>query len=218
MIPYRTVVGTAAAEQVIKKSRFIGSLYPIESAEQAQEILAGIRKQYWDASHHCYAYVLGPKRDVKKFSDDGEPQGTAGMPILDVLDKKELTNEMVVVVRYFGGTLLGAGGLVRAYGGTCAETVRAADIRVMTPVNTVELLCEYGMWNRLDRALNQCNVMRENVQFGADVTCILSVKPEDTEALIDFVTDTCQGQVLASVTGEKITHWPAADETAADQI
>ena len=114
MSGYRTIARQAKVETIIKKSRFIGSAFPIRTVEEANEILATFRKQMWDANHHCYAYVLGERGEKKKFSDDGEPQGTAGMPILDVIDKKGLTYVLVVVTRYFGGVLLGAGGLVRA--------------------------------------------------------------------------------------------------------
>ena len=104
---YRTIAHESEIEIVIKKSRFIGYAFLVSSAEEANEKLAALRKRQWDASHHCSAYVLGADKQLQKYSDDGEPQGTAGMPILQVLHHKDVTNTMVVVVRYFGGVLLG---------------------------------------------------------------------------------------------------------------
>ena len=125
---YRTIAHESEIEIVIKKSRFIGYAFLVSSAEEANEKLAALRKRQWDASHHCSAYVLGADKQLQKYSDDGEPQGTAGMPILQVLHHKDVTNTMVVVVRYFGGVLLGAGGLVRAYSEAAAKALDAAGL------------------------------------------------------------------------------------------
>lgn len=112
----------------IKKSRFLTYLFPIETPEDAQEKLAQIKKEHYKASHHCSAYILKPDASIKRMSDDGEPSGTAGVPMLEVLSKQNLTNIMAVVVRYFGGTKLGAGGLVRAYSGAVSEALQHAVI------------------------------------------------------------------------------------------
>ena len=130
---YRTICQPGEVEHIIKKSRFIGAAYPVQTVEEALSLLETIRKRYWDATHNCYAYIIGENGEQKRFSDDGEPQGTAGMPMLDVLQKKDVTNLLVVVTRYFGGTLLGAGGLVRAYAGAAGAAVDAAGVTVMTP-------------------------------------------------------------------------------------
>lgn len=114
--------------QVIKNSKFIGNIYPISSVEQAQEILGILKKQYWDASHNCYAYIFGRNQEILKSSDDGEPQGTAGMPILEAIKNAGLTNVLVVVTRYFGGTLLGKSGLIRAYSSTASLAIEASQI------------------------------------------------------------------------------------------
>ena len=131
---YRTIAHESEIEIVIKKSRFIGYAFLVSSAEEANEKLAALRKRQWDASHHCSAYVLGADKQLQKYSDDGEPQGTAGMPILQVLHHKDVTNTMVVVVRYFGGVLLGAGGLVRAYSEAAAKALDAAGLCQYVPV------------------------------------------------------------------------------------
>ena len=115
MEKYQTVYQGASAEIVEKKSRFIAEVFPVSSEEEAAEILEEVKKQYWDARHHCWAYVIGDTQAAERCSDDGEPSGTAGKPILEVIRGQKLSNVLVVVTRYFGGTLLGTGGLVRAY-------------------------------------------------------------------------------------------------------
>ena len=127
---YRTVEKESNAEIVEKKSRFIAKLYPVSSEEEALEILEKVRKKYWDARHHCWAFVLGEEQPLERCSDDGEPSGTAGKPILEVLRGAQLRNVLMIVIRYFGGTLLGTGGLVRAYTASSKEAVDAADIVV----------------------------------------------------------------------------------------
>ncbi len=112
---FQTVYQGGTGEFVMKKSRFIANVYPIETEEDALAFIEGLRKKYWDASHNCYAYIVGTKNPVMRCSDDGEPSKTAGKPILDILISHELTNLVLVVTRYFGGTLLGTGGLVKAY-------------------------------------------------------------------------------------------------------
>ena len=117
----KLVMEKGIGEIIEKKSRFIAHVLNVETEEQAQDYINKLKKKYWDARHNCYAYVIGDKGEIKKFSDDGEPSGTAGKPILDLIESRELTNCLVVVTRYFGGILLGTGGLVRAYQGATIE-------------------------------------------------------------------------------------------------
>ncbi len=121
--PYVCLAQEAASELVIKKSRFLCRLIPAETEEQARQEIEKVRKEHYNARHNCFAMILGANRDFEKSSDDGEPQGTAGIPMLEVLRKSGLTNILAVVTRYFGGTLLGAGGLVRAYSGAVAQAL-----------------------------------------------------------------------------------------------
>ena len=123
---YQTVYQGGGAEVVEKKSRFIAKVFPVGTEEEAAAILEEVRKQYWDARHHCWAYSMGEGQVQERFSDDGEPSGTAGKPILEVIRGQGLHGVMVIVIRYFGGTLLGAGGLVRAYTQSVAEAVKGA--------------------------------------------------------------------------------------------
>ncbi len=112
---YKTIYENGEGEVIEKKSRFIAIAAPVQSEEEATAFVESIRKKYWDARHHCYAYILGEKKEIRRMSDDGEPTGTAGKPILDLIEGGDLTNTIIVVTRYFGGTLLGTGGLARAY-------------------------------------------------------------------------------------------------------
>ncbi len=118
---YRTVFRGGTGEIIMKKSRFIATVSPVSSEEEALEFIEGLKKKYWDASHNCYAYIIGTKNPLMRCSDDGEPSKTAGKPMLDILISHELTNLVVVVTRYFGGTLLGTGGLVKAYQSAALE-------------------------------------------------------------------------------------------------
>ena len=138
------------AESVIEKSRFIASAISVDTAEEAAEFVEAKRKKFYDATHNCYAYVVG---DKSKFGDDGEPQGTAGLPIYDCIRKSGLDHVCVVVTRYFGGVKLGAGGLVRAYGGCCAEVLRKATHIKMTDCTRAEVVTDYSLLKPLRKAL-----------------------------------------------------------------
>ncbi len=148
MIAYRTIQKAAQVEFVDRRSRFIGQIRPVTSEEEAVAFIESVRKQYWDARHHVPAFILRDG-DIRRFSDDGEPQGTAGMPTLDVLQKQNLTDCVVVITRYFGGILLGGGGLVRAYSHTAALAVEAAGITEMRPAFLQEIECSYTQYGWL---------------------------------------------------------------------
>ncbi len=148
MTPYRTILKPATAEFVDRRSRFIGQIIPASDEETAQRFIESVKKQYWDARHHVPAYIIR-NGDIHRFSDDGEPQGTAGIPVLDVLQKQNLTDCCVVVTRYFGGILLGGGGLVRAYSHTAALAVEAAGVAEMRPAFLEEIRCSYTQYGWL---------------------------------------------------------------------
>lgn len=125
---YKTVIKQGQAEIVEKKSRFIATIRPVKTEQQAREFIEEMKKKYWDATHNVFAYQIGERNEIQRFSDDGEPQGTAGMPVLDVLQREDIKNTAIVVTRYFGGILLGTGGLVRAYGKSAKEGLLSAGI------------------------------------------------------------------------------------------
>ena len=145
---YITVAGKSCEELIISRSRFIGYAAPCETEEEALSFLHGIREEHRSATHHCYAYIIGENASVMRYSDNGEPAGTAGMPIMDVMRTKDIVNCCIVVVRYFGGILLGTGGLVRAYTQSSQAAVESAGISRMEM--TSDELCElpYSVWDR----------------------------------------------------------------------
>ncbi len=150
MKPYKTLLRAASDEFVVNKSRFIGHGCPCETEEAALAFLAGIRARHKDATHNCYAYIVGANMGIMRYSDDGEPGGTAGMPIIEVMKARGVTNCAVVVTRYFGGILLGAGGLVRAYSQGAAAALNACGVGVMHPTARYLLEVPYPMLGRLE--------------------------------------------------------------------
>ncbi len=139
----------------MNRSRFLADLFPVETEQEAQERIAEVRKKYYDARHHCYAFRIGPDGRTARSSDDGEPSGTAGMPILHVLTGRDVTNVLIVVTRYFGGILLGTGGLVRAYGGAASDALDAAGTVRMEPCSCYRMELSYSAWAELERKLSR---------------------------------------------------------------
>lgn len=197
-VPYRE----AEIEYVEKKSRFIGHIYKIETAEQASEILAAVRKKYWDASHNVYAYVL--QNGVMRFSDDGEPQGTSGMPTLEVLKKEEVFDVLCVITRYFGGTLLGAGGLVRAYSHTCKLALDEAGLAMMQPFAKTELDCPYPLLEQVRRTFTQFEAEESLADFGASVRLTVFLPKERLEAFEAHLVDLTGGKLRPVLLGEEL--------------
>ncbi len=197
-VPYQE----AEIEFVEKKSRFIGHMYKVSTPEQCQEILAAVRKKYWDASHNVYAYIL--QNGVMRFSDDGEPQGTSGMPTLEVLKKEEVCDVMCVITRYFGGTLLGAGGLVRAYSHTCKLALDAAGQAVMMPYARVRLDCPYNLLEQVRRLLPGFDAEEAGADFGAAVTLTVVLPKENLAAFNAKLIDSTNGRLESVYLGEEL--------------
>ena len=171
--PYKTLRNAASDEFIIHKSRFIGYASPAQTEEEALAFLQSIRLKHKDATHNCYAYVVGRNAGVMRYSDDGEPGGTAGLPMMEVLKAQGVVNCCVVVTRYFGGVLLGAGGLVRAYTQGCAVALKAAQVVVMEPSR--RYLCEVGypLWDRVQHTLRALPVQLLGSEFTTAVTFTL---------------------------------------------
>jgi len=144
-----TILENSTAEIIVKKSRFIASLFPVETEDEANAIIESLKKKYWDANHNCYAYVIGASNPVMRFSDDGEPSRTAGKPMLDILLAHKLTNVLAVVTRYFGGTLLGTGGLVKAYQGAVLEGLKNSKIITKQLGFVTSVITDYNMVGKL---------------------------------------------------------------------
>ena len=192
----------AQVEYVEKKSRFIGHIYKIETVQQAQERLAAARKQYWDASHNVYAYIL--RDGTMRFADDGEPQGTSGMPTLDVLKKEGISDVLCVTTRYFGGTLLGAGGLVRAYSHTCKLALDAAGQAEMIPYAQVKLDCPYALLEQVRRLLPDYEAQETGADFGAEVVLTASLPKEKLEAFSQKLLDATAGRLHPEYLGKQL--------------
>lgn len=166
-----------------KKSKFLGEAIPVSSEDEIASHLNRIRKQYYDARHHCYAWILGEKRDSRKASDDGEPSGTAGLPILKVIDGAECTGILVVVTRYFGGTLLGTGGLVRAYTAAAQAALADAGPVCMEEGEILELSMEYGLLDSVTHYLRQAEIAIRDTQYTDRVVLTITVKEPEVEAV-----------------------------------
>ena len=173
---YSTIKESASAEFVEKKSRFIGYIAPVKTAEDAAAFIAEIKRKHWDATHNVSAYLL--KNGQKKYSDDGEPQGTAGMPMLDVLEKENLTDVCIVGTRYFGGILLGGGGLVRAYSHTAKIAVDAAQILNMVECKVLSVMVDYGLYNKLLYVLPEYEIKVLSSEYGAEIIIKLLINKE----------------------------------------
>lgn len=210
--PYKTVGKEAVCEIVIQKSRFIGQCFPVKSSEAAEEKLAALRKAYWDASHNCYAYAIGRKGEIARFSDDGEPGGTAGRPMMEVLKAQDLVDALVVVTRYFGGTLLGAGGLVRAYSRVTSEAIQAAGVVVMLPTDCYRLVLSYPMWSRLQQPLEKAGYRLDEVEYGENVTLRIAVKQSDATAFLQDIEQRSEGTVQPSLLETIYAQWDAGEK------
>lgn len=173
---YLTVSGDAGHEIIINKSRFIGYAAPVSSEVSAQNVIDQIKRTHADATHNCYGYIIGTDGNIKRFSDDGEPGGTAGMPIIQVIEQKNLVNTIVVVTRYFGGIKLGAGGLVRAYSKTAAETIARARIAKMEYSTSGNIIIGYNQIGMVEHYLKANGIPVKNVEYGSDVVMTVIVK------------------------------------------
>lgn len=177
---YRTVLRPAYAEFIEKHSRFIGSVSPVTSEEEAVAFISEMRSKYWDATHNVYAYCLRDGQ-IRRFSDDGEPQGTAGMPTLDVLQKEGICDVVVVITRYFGGIMLGAGGLVHAYSHSTKIALEAAGIVTMSSVIECSISCEYHQYGKIAALISSFNAIIESSVFETDVKIIASIDSNKIE-------------------------------------
>ena len=205
---YKTLMKRGCDEFIVNKSRFIGYGAPAETEEEALAFLAEIRKKHADATHNCYAYIIGRNMGVMRYSDDGEPGGTAGMPIIEVMKNRGVVNACVVVTRYFGGVLLGAGGLVRAYAQGSKAALDAAGVVVMEKSTRHLVEVDYSTWQRLEYFLRSAPVIIEHTEFGASVVCTLMVRSRDEEALLAEITRVTDARAETLPDGELYYPWP----------
>ncbi len=199
---YKVITKDGTGEIVEKKSRFIGQAIFVESPAQAEEKLTEITKKYWDARHNCYAYIIGENSELSKCSDNGEPSGTAGKPILEVIKGSGVTNVLVVVTRYFGGVLLGTGGLVRAYTQAAQAALAGAEIGEMVYAQMLTVKVGYNMINNVQYYLSQNDITISDSRYEADVEFDIYVRESEVETIKSGLTQKCEGQ-LQIIEGEK---------------
>lgn len=191
---YKTIYEEASASFTEKKSEFIGHIAPVTTAEEAVDFIARIRSENRKATHNVYAYILRDGNQ-SRYSDDGEPQGTAGMPVLDVLKKEELTDVCCVVTRYFGGILLGGGGLVRAYSHSASIAVGASRKMIMCSCKKIVMKMDYGIYGKINSVIPEYNVKMIGTSFGTEVELSIYAKTGDCEAIKNKLTDTANGRI-----------------------
>ena len=200
---YKILYKEGEAEISEKKSRFIAHIAPAQTEEEAQAFIEKIKKQYWDARHNCWAYSIGEKQPALRCSDDGEPSGTAGKPILEVISGSGIHNIVVVVTRYFGGTLLGTGGLVRAYTDATRAGIENSDIVEKIPGRRVDIAMDYTDLGKLQYMLAQNEVLTEDTEY-TDKVIIHALFPEsDKEMLKKKITEATSGRVMTQE-GEEV--------------
>ena len=207
---YKTLMKRGCDEFIVNKSRFIGYGAPAETEEEALAFLAEIRKKHADATHNCYAYIIGRNMVVMRYSDDGEPGGTAGMPIIEVMKNRGVVNACVVVTRYFGGVLLGAGGLVRAYTQGAVTAIDACGIGVMHPTARYMMDVPYPMLSRVEYFLKSAPVIVEDKDFSDVITLTLLVKCADEDKLLVDLTQLSEGRLEPMRFDETYMAWPEA--------
>lgn len=200
---YKTVRQAGSKEIVIKKSRFIGHVMPVETEEEAVAFIEEIKKKHWNATHNCSAYMIGERDEIQKQSDDGEPSGTAGKPILEVIRNQGRKNVAIVVTRYFGGIMLGAGGLIRAYTDGAVAAIESGDpiTRVLHREIFVEL--DYTWLGKVENELRNRGVRMGETNFADTVTLTCLPLDGDAESFMSWMVDLTQGQSLITE-GERL--------------
>lgn len=198
---YRTVKATANDEYTVKHSKFIGYACPVASKEEADNFISEIKSKHWDATHNVYAYILR-EGNIKRYSDDGEPQGTAGVPVLSVLEKENVCDVCVVVTRYFGGILLGGGGLVRAYSHAAKISLDAAKIVTMANAKEFSVTCDYTFYGKLEAFLRAQETVIVGSDFADNVTVTLRIKDDLYDSFCAKLTELSNGKIAPKVLSE----------------
>lgn len=192
---YMTILENGTGEIIEKKSRFIGYVSHAESEEEAEQFVTSIKKKHYDARHNCYAYVVGEEQSVLRFSDDGEPGGTAGKPILEVITGQGLCNVCIVVTRYFGGTLLGTGGLVRAYTQAAKAAIAKTCIVTKKLVQPVKIHACYNDLGKLQYILGMENITVSDSDYGQEVTLSVEIGVDDVDRILKLLMEATAARV-----------------------
>lgn len=192
---YITIANEFRTEYIIEKSRFIATIAPVSTEEEAQAFIQRISKEFWDATHNCTAYAIGPRQEQQRSSDNGEPSGTAGKPMLEVLKKTTITNVAVVVTRYFGGIKLGAGGLIRAYSHSVAKAVQEGPKLLIAPRQIVSLTIDYSYFGSVERQLQTLELPYQST-FTDTISLEIYVEPSFVSELETTITNLTGGNLL----------------------
>ena len=203
---FRVPYESAESEFVEKRSRFISHIRRIENEEEAQAFIREIKTKYYDARHNCWCYRIG--ENLMRYSDDGEPQGTAGQPMLKVLERENVTNAVCVVTRYFGGILLGAGGLTRAYAKGAKDALIASGAATMGLWVRCEIPCTYPLLERVKLEIENCGGLIDGVEYGADVTVAVSLLTGQVDILQSRLTELSAGGITLVRKGEEYRPGP----------
>ncbi|WP_026567728.1 YigZ family protein [Bacillus sp. UNC41MFS5] len=205
MLPrYHTVKQAGEHEIIIQKSRFIAHVQRTETELEAQEFIQALKKKYWDATHNCSAYLIGENDQIQKANDDGEPSGTAGVPILEVLKKRKLKDTAVVVTRYFGGIKLGAGGLIRAYGKSTSEGLDAVGIVERKLMQVFHITIDYSWLGKIENELRSSIYILKNIQYQENVEFEVFVEEQQQQAFTEWMIELTNGQ--AEMTKGEMTY------------
>ncbi|GGI39241.1 YigZ family protein [Mammaliicoccus stepanovicii] len=191
-----TIKSSHETEIIINKSRFIASIQPVESEEEAKAFIQQKKKEHHDATHNCSSYIIGPTMLIQKANDDGEPSGTAGVPMLEVLKKQQLHNVVVVVTRYFGGTKLGAGGLIRAYGSAVSQVINEIGRIILLDAIPFEVTIDYDQTGRFEHEIQQTEFSLVNTEYTDKVKYTVHVIASDEEKFIAFLNEINQGKYI----------------------
>lgn len=189
-----TIKSAHETEIVINKSRFIASIYPAETEEEAKAFIQSKKKEHHDATHNCSSYIIGPTMLIQKANDDGEPSGTAGVPMLEVLKKQQLHNVVVVVTRYFGGIKLGAGGLIRAYGSAVSQVIKEIGRIILLDAIPFEITLDYDQTGRFEHELQQTDYQLVDTSYTDKVTYTINVIASEEDNFISFLNEVNQGK------------------------
>lgn len=190
---YITVMHPAIKEIEIRRSRFIASVFPVASESDAIGAIETKRKEHWKANHNCFAYIIGKKQEIQKASDDGEPSGTAGVPILDVLKRRGLCDVLVIVTRYFGGIKLETGGLIRAYAHVAAAGLAAAEVIEQIPTDLWRTSVDYHLSGSIDNKLRESPYLVKDVQYTDKVSFDVFTRQEESPVYASWIEDLTNG-------------------------
>ena len=197
---YKTITSPTQSKITIKGSKFLGFAYPVDTIEEVESKLHNIRKKYYDATHHCYAWQLESGIDMTfRYNDDGEPSGTAGKPLYGVIQRLDITNVLVISVRYFGGTKLGTGGLIKAYGQSASDTLNEAKIKTVVKGDKLQFICSYEHHPVVAHCVNQYDLISFSQEFTETVRINLEVEEHLTKKLLEDVKNKTNGVVIGDV-------------------